>query len=122
MSGRFLKPLAVAAVTSALGVVINVATDLKHDPKAWLAVAALTVASGVLSAVFDGSALGGRLMTRQRGRSTRRMSKVQGIVLQIEVEVRPDGSHVHRTYVYSEPVAIQMVAMEKPEDRPTRRS
>jgi NACHT domain len=47
--------ITVAAVTSATGVVINIATDFKHNIIAWIAVALLTLASAAISAVIGRS-------------------------------------------------------------------
>ncbi|MGP3962730.1 hypothetical protein ACTWPT_42735 [Nonomuraea sp. 3N208] len=125
---RVTLTIAVAAVTSALGIVINIATDLKDDPRAWGALVLLTLLSGGVTAAVDGSGpAGGRVTTvsvtrwwRRLGAPRfRRSSKVRGIILQIEVEIRPDGTRVERTSVFSESVAIKLTGQLHHGDVPT---
>ncbi|GLW07089.1 hypothetical protein Misp01_22190 [Microtetraspora sp. NBRC 13810] len=126
MRSRLVLALAVAAVTSALGIVINIATDLKDDPRAWGALVLLTLLSGGVTAAVNGTGAYGRTtsvsVTGRPGRAgragSRRTSKVRGIVLQIEVEIRPDGTRVERTSVFSESVAMNMTGRPEPGSAP----
>ncbi|WP_219518998.1 hypothetical protein [Nonomuraea ceibae] len=125
---RVTLTIAVAAVTSALGIVINLATDLKDDPRAWGALVLLTLLSGGVTAAVDASGpVGGKVTTVSlvswwKGRGAprfRRSSKVRGIILQIEVEIRPDGTRVERTSIFSESVAMKLTGQLHPGDVPT---
>ncbi|GAA4950287.1 hypothetical protein HD597_002539 [Nonomuraea thailandensis] len=115
---RHTRALLTAAVAAALGVVINVATDLGDNVWAWASVLALTLVSGTVAAAVEGRpAGGGRTVVIRTGgwrswlSGTRQRTEIEGIVLVIEVETRPDGSRLKRTTVYSEEVAMKLTGL-----------
>ncbi|GAA2859150.1 hypothetical protein [Nonomuraea rubra] len=112
------RALLTSAVAATLGVVINVATDLRDNAWAWASVLALTLVSGTVAAAVETRPAGsGRtVVTRVGGwrswlSGTRHRTEIQGIVLVIEVETRPDGSRLKRTTVYSEEVAMKLTGL-----------
>ncbi|TYB45185.1 hypothetical protein FXF51_60120 [Nonomuraea sp. PA05] len=115
---RHPRALLTAAVAAALGVVINVATDLGDNAWAWASVLALTLLSGTVAAAVEGRQAGsGRTVVTQVGgwrawlSGSRQRTEIEGVVLVIEVETRPDGSRVKRTTVYSEEVAMKLTGL-----------
>jgi hypothetical protein len=105
---RHVRALAVAAIAAALGIVINVATDLRGNPWAWVGVIVLTVASGTVTAALEGAESSTVVTRAGRLFGTRQRTEIRGIVLQFDLEIRPDGSRVQRTTVYSEEVAMKL--------------
>jgi hypothetical protein len=111
--------------TSATGIAINVATDLKHNAVAWLIVSILTVLGGAIGAASGNRATG----SKHRGlsgtsvsteietvnpirrpfwpRITQRVVAAQGLVMRSEVEIRPDGTRIERTEYFSEELASE---------------
>ncbi|WP_131743132.1 hypothetical protein [Actinomadura roseirufa] len=74
----FLVGLAAAVSASAVGVAVNIATDVQGNVLAWVAVGVFTVLTGTVSGLVDG------------GRAA--ADPMAAVLLSIECEVRADGS------------------------------
>jgi len=126
----FMRPLARAlaasAVTSGLGISVNIATELKGNLASWLTVAGLTVISGFLAALtvkadedspstsshelrFGMAAVGqGTRPGLRWGRE--RIVDNQGIVMRREIETRSDGTRIERVDYFNVELASRDLA------------
>jgi hypothetical protein len=110
-----------ATLASGVGVAVNIATQLVHNPIAWTVVAALTAASGGTAAWISknrsdrsSAIIEERLdeeipkRLRSENRSTsRRVSKrvSKGVVKRTTIEIRPDGTRLQTIEFFSEDLA-----------------
>ncbi|MBT2208861.1 hypothetical protein [Actinomadura sp. NEAU-AAG7] len=87
MSRRFrpyLVGLVSAVSASALGVAVNVATDLQGNLLAWVTVGTITALTGTVGGVIEGN--------RELAEERESGDPLADIILSIECEVRADGS------------------------------
>lgn len=91
-----VRGVTAATLTSAIGITINVATDLKSSAIAWTIVSVLTAASGVTGVVTaPKSEQAGSHWSIRRGKWGQ-SSHAQGVVMHVEIEIRPDGTRIER--------------------------
>jgi hypothetical protein len=98
-------------LTALLGVAINFATDLQTSWIAWVAVAAIALAGGVVAVLLGRRAAdlprtGGSTITSSTPQGT--SSGAYGLVIRETERTNPDGSKTKTVDYFSEEVAIQV--------------
>ncbi len=121
---KFIPPLLTAILASGLGVAINLATEWKRNPLAWLAVVALTLASATAAAAIanrsdQGSRPSGSVessdkqITSRSGQLSTSGSVMSSGVVMRHVRITPDGSRFEIEY-FSEELARVAIRQDLP--------
>ena len=98
--------LTVATATSAAGIAVNVATEPGGGLLGWILVAVCTVVLGVVSTVVD------RMLSAPPPPADPDRMAVPELV--IELEIRPDGTRVHRATAHTERAAQALITAGGP--------
>lgn len=108
---ELVRGMTGSLLTSTVGTAINLATDWKDNPIAWIVVIVLTAAAGIFAPGVEVGANRGSAVRKRRARlgdgsEFQSEESVPLMVMRKVVETRRDGTRIERTEYFSELIAL----------------